>query len=117
MNRNEPAPKSELIRAYQIAVLNDYLRLTFNGNLGHAIISREVNALPKADQDGLVEAVKTAHTFSKDLDPKHHHVAGRASYGAHIANWNIEYFPREGKPLDPANLTASYRVLRIDLGQ
>ena len=115
MNRDEPALQSGLTRAYQIAVLNDYLRLTFNGHLGHAIISQDINALPRREQDGLIEAVKTAHAFSDDLDPKHHHVAGTASHGTHTASWSIEYFPREGKPLNPADLTASYRVLRIDL--
>lgn len=106
-------------RAFQIAVLNDYLRMTFNLNVGHAIISRSINALPKEDRDGIVQAVKDAHVFPPESDPLGHHDLGQVSHGDHEAVWRMEYYDREcrNKSEDPADLSKTYRVLRINLLQ
>ena len=106
-------------RAFQIAVLNDYLRMTFNLTVGHAVISRGINALPKEDRDGLVQAVKAAHIFPPESYPLGHHDLGQVFYGDHEAVWRMEYYDREcrNKSEDPADLAKTYRVLRIMLPQ
>lgn len=107
------------LQDFQIAVLNDYLRMTFNINVGHAIISRGINELPKADRDGLVQAVKNAHVFPPESDPYGHHDFGQVFYEDHEAVWRMEYYDREcrNKSEDPADLSKTYRVLRIMLPQ
>ena len=97
----------------RIRHLNDILRTTGQG--GTAMLTSGVNALPPADRQAVVTAVRGFADFTPDNDPYGEHDCATVQVGEQGIIWKIDYYDVNlefGSP-DPADDTVTCRVLTI----
>lgn len=97
-----------------ISELNDKFRHG-DMNLGHCMMTSEVQALAPEKQHQLIQLVRNFDSFTLENDPYQEHDFGKVKIDEESYFWKIDYYDNNltyGSE-DPANLNLTKRVLTI----
>ncbi len=106
-----------LLRAQQIATLNDTLRRT--GVNGRLFLTSGVSAFPEGDLLQILRCVREFDRFDGDNDPHGEHDFGAFDHAGQRLFWKIDYYDRDlrfASP-DPTDPKVTLRVLTILLAE
>ena len=106
---------TRLVRAFQLAALNDALRQTFSG--GCILTTHGVAALGEEAVQALLQQLQTYDQFNQDNDPYGEHDFGVLEYEGETLFWKIDYYDQnlEYGSEDPADPAKTCRVLTLML--
>ena len=100
-----------------IRTLNDALRWLSAG--GELFVTRGIAGLPPAEQEAILDRVRTFDDFSEDNDPWGEHDFGSFEHNGRTINWKIDYYDlalRFHSP-DAADPAVTRRVLTVMLAE
>ncbi|KTR84397.1 hypothetical protein NS277_04320 [Novosphingobium barchaimii] len=100
----------------KIRALNDRLRRTGTG--GRVMMTRAIAALPPAEINALIRAVRVFDAFDRRNDPWGEHDFGKVTLGAQAYFWKIDAYDLNlefGSP-DASDEAVTRRVLTIMTG-
>ena len=106
---------ARLVRAFQLAALNDALRQTFSG--GRILTTQGVAALGDEAVQTVLQQLQTYDQFNQDNDPYGEHDFGVLEYEGEKLFWKIDYYDQnlEYGSEDPTDPAKTCRVLTIML--
>ena len=81
---------ARLVRAFQLAALNDALRQTFSG--GRILTTQGVAALGDEAVQTVLQQLQTSDQFNQDNDPYGEHDFGVLEYAGEKLFWKIDYY-------------------------
>jgi hypothetical protein len=108
-------PKSTASAA--IRALNDASRQSFTG--GRVVLTAGMAALPDAERDQVIRAVRAFDAFDTENDPHGEHDFGVIEVAGTRCFWKIDYYDQglAGHSPDPADPSVTVRVLMIMLAE
>ena len=106
---------TRLVRAFQLAALNDALRQTFSG--GRILTTHGVTALGEEAVQAVLQQLQTYDQFNQDNDPYGEHDFGVLEYEGQKLFWKIDYYApdMEHGSEDPTDPEQTCRVLTLML--
>lgn len=114
-SQSTASEQQENERTKHIAMLNDYLRTTFQG--GRVVATQGVSSLPQETQSAIIQAIQTFSAFTPDNDPyKEHDCAVVEVQGIKVI-WKFDYFAQDMMHHSPdkADPNVTNRVMTIML--
>ena len=106
---------ARLVRAFQLAALNDALRQTFSG--GRILTTQGVAALGDEAVQTVLQQLQTSDQFNQDNDPYGEHDFGVLEYAGEKLFWKIDYYDLNVQygSEDPTDPKQTCRVLTLML--